>query len=76
MKTKRKKKEKKKMKRKEVRFRLDSNSDPSTPRMQALPLSHVEHTGRSVEILLLKPSILIKHEFKDIFQSLDSENPT
>ena len=33
-----------------------------------------------VEVLLLKPSSLIKHEFKDIFQkndcSLDSENPT
>ena len=34
----------------------------------------------SVEFLLLKPSSLIKHELKDIFQkndcSLDSENPT
>ena len=36
--------------------------------------------GNSVEVLLVKPSSLIKHEFKDIFQkndcSLDSENPT
>ena len=47
---------------------------------KALPLGHVEHTLRGVEILLLKPSSLIKREFKDIFQkndcSFDSENPT
>ena len=46
---------------------------------EALPLGHVEHTSWFVEILLLKPSSLIKREFKDIFQkndsSLDSENP-
>ena len=39
-----------------------------------------KHTGRFVEILLLKPSSLIKREFKDIFQkndcSFESENPT
>ena len=49
-------------------------------RAEALPLVHVEHTSWFVEILLLKPSSLIKREFKDIFQkndsSLDSENPT
>ena len=49
-------------------------------RAEALPLVDVEHTSWFVEILLLKPSSLIKREFKDIFQkndsSLDSENPT
>ena len=38
------------------------------------------HTPKTLEFLLLRPSSLIKHEFKDIFQkndcSLDSENPT
>ena len=52
----------------------------SDTQAKALPLGHVEHTLRSVEILLLKPSSLIKREFKDIFQkndcSFDSENPT
>ena len=79
MKTKRKEKGKKKI-RKEARFYPDSNSSSSGYRANALPLGYVEHTGASVEILLLKPSSLIKHEFKDIFQkndcSLDSENPT
>ena len=54
--------------------------DPSVHRAKALPLDHVEHTRRFLEFLLLKPSSLLKHEFKDIFQkndcSLDSENPT
>ena len=49
-------------------------------RPEALPLGYVEHTTWFVEILLLKPSDLIKREFKDTFQkndsSLDSENPT
>ena len=52
----------------------------SDTQAKALPLGHVEHTFRIVEILLLKPSTLIKREFKDIFQkndcSFDSENPT
>ena len=52
----------------------------SDTQAKALPLGHVEHTLRIVEILLLKPSTLIKREFKDIFQkndcSFDSENPT
>ena len=39
----------------------------SDTQAKALPLGHVEHTLRSVEILLLKPSSLIKREFKDIF---------
>ena len=49
-------------------------------RAEALPLGHVEHTSWFVEILLLKPSSLIKREFNDIFQkknsSLNSENST
>ena len=52
----------------------------SDTQAKALPLGHVEHTLRIVEISLLKPSTLIKREFKDIFQkndcSFDSENPT
>ena len=82
MKTKRKKKKKKK-KRKEAkrkRFCPESISRPSTHRAKALPLGHVEHTGKFVKILLLKPLSLIKREFKDIFQkndcSFDSETPT
>ena len=39
-----------------------------------------EHTGITIEIVLLKRLSLIKREFKDIFQtndcSFDSENPT
>ena len=39
-----------------------------------------KHAGRFVEILFLKPSSLIKREFKDIFQkndcSFESENRT
>ena len=83
MKTKRKEKEKKKKKRKEAkRKRLfpESNAGLSTRRAKALPLGHVEHSKRLVEILLLKPSSLIKREFKGIFQkndcSFDTENPT
>ena len=81
MKTKRKEKEKKEEKKgKEARFCPDSNSGPSAHRSNALSLGHMEHARRVGEILLLKPSSLIKHEFKDIFQkndfSLDSENPT
>ena len=71
MKTKWKEKEKEKK---------NSNSGTSMHRAKALPLYHVEHTRNIGEFLLLKPSSLIKHEFKDIFQkndcSLDSENPT
>ena len=76
------KKKKKKKKRKEAkrkRYWLDSNSGPSPHRAKALPLGHVEHPHSLLEFLLLKPSSLIKHEFKDIFQknvcSLASENP-
>ena len=80
MKRKRKKEEKKRKEAKTIRFFPDSNSSSSAHLAKALPLGHVEHTGRSVEILLLKPSSLMKHEFKDIFQkndrSVDSENPT
>ena len=84
MKTKWKEKKKKKRKEKkrsnEKRFSTDSTSRPSTHRDNALPLGYVVHTERIGEILLLKPSSLIKREFKDIFQkndcSFDSENPT
>ena len=78
MKTKQKEKKRKEAKRK--RYWPDSNSCPSPHRAKALPLGHEEHPHSSVDILLLKPSSLIKHEFKDIFQkndcSLASENPT
>ena len=42
----------------------------SDTQAKALPLGHVEHTLRIVEILLLKPSTLIKREFKDIFRRM------
>ena len=75
MKTKRKEKEKKIW----TRFELEPFGAPGE-RFATRPRGQVEHTGSLVEILLLKPSSLIKHEFKDIFQkndcSLDSENPT
>ena len=84
MKTKLKEKEKKrgKERRKEKKRRCayTRTPTPSAHRAKALPLGHVEHTGNNGEMLLLKPSSLIKHEFTDIFQkndcSLDSENPT
>ena len=79
MKRKRKKRRKEK-KRREKGTAHDSTSGSTMYRAIALPLGHVEHTHRVVEFLLLKPSSLIKHEFKDIFQkndcSLDGENPT
>ena len=75
-----KKEEKKRKEAKRKRLCLESNPGPSLYRAEALPLSHVEHRSFLVEILLLKPSSLIKREFKDIFQkndsSLDSESPT
>ena len=77
---KRKKKEKKRKEAKRKRYCPDSNSGYSVHRAKALPLDHVEHTHNLVEFLLLKPSSLLKHWFKDIFQkndrSLDSENTT
>ena len=82
MKTKRKEKKEEKKRKEAKRKRLcpEVNSGPSTQRAKALPLGHVERTRRHVEILLLKPSSFIKHEFKDIFPkndcSFDSENPT
>ena len=53
------------------RFCRDSTSRPSTHRDNALPLGYVVHTERIGEILLLKPSSVIKREFKDIFQKND-----
>ena len=85
MKTKRKEEEeeeedKKRKEAKRRRLRSESDLAPLTHWTKALPLGHVEHTKTSVQILLLKPSSLIKREFKDIFQkndcSFDSENPT
>ena len=75
-----KKEEKKRKEAMKKRFCTDSTSRPSTHRDNALPLGYVVHTEWIGEILLLKPSSLIKREFKDIFQkndcSFDSENPT
>ena len=81
MKTKGKEAEKKKTKRREEKKVMSGiELRTSDTQAKALPLGHVEHTLRTVEILLLKPSTLIKREFKDIFQkndcSFDSENPT
>ena len=81
MKTKGKEAEKKKTTRREEKKVMPGiELRTSDTQAKALPLGHVEHTLRSVEILLLKPSSLIKREFKDIFQnndcSFDSENPT
>ena len=79
MKTKGKEAEKKK-RREEKKVMPGIELRTSDTQAKALPLGHVEHTLGSVEILLLKPSSLIKREFKDIFQkndcSFDSENPT
>ena len=75
-----KKEEKKRKEANRKTYYPDSHSGPSVHRARALPVDHVEHTNNFVEFLLLKPSSLIKHWFKDIFQkndcSLDSENPT
>ena len=81
MKTKGKEAEKKKTKRREEKKVMPGiELRTSDTQAKALPLGHVEHTLRSVEILLLKPSSLIKRKFKDNFQkndcSFDSENPT
>ena len=80
MKRKRKKEEKKRKEAKRKRYCSNLNSRRSVHRPKPLPLGHVKHTRRVAEFLLLKPSSLIKHEFRDIFQkndcSLDSENPT
>ena len=77
---KRKKAEKKRREAKRKTYCPDSNSGPSVHRAKDLPPDHVERTHNFMEFLLLKPSSLIKHWFKDIFQkndcSLDSENPT
>ena len=64
---KRKRKKKRKEKKRREKLLPDSNSDPSVQRAKTLPLDNVEHTHPCMEFLLLKPSSLIKHEFKDIF---------
>ena len=81
MKTKGKEAEKKKTKRRQEKKVMPGiELRTSDTQAKALPLGHVEHIVRTVEILLLKPSSHIKREFKDIFQtndySFDSENPT
>ena len=81
MKRKRKKKKRKEKKRREKgTAQIRSRAFRCTAGAKALPLDHVEHARSIFEFLLLKPSSLIKQEFKDIFQkndcSLDSENPT
>ena len=62
----RRRKEKKRKEAKRKKFGPESISRPSTHRVKALPLGHVEHTGNSVEILLLKPSSLLKIFFRRI----------
>ena len=64
MKRKRKKKKKRKEAKRKRFIGSNSNSGPSTHRVKALLLSHVEHTERIVEILLLKPLSLIKRDSK------------
>ena len=63
MKTKGKEKKRSKEKKALPRFELG----PFSTLGDSLPLGHLEHTHSFVEFLLLKPSSLIKHEFKDIF---------
>ena len=74
-----KEKKKKRTEAKRKRLCAESNLGPSTPQTKGLPLGHVEHTGKGSEVLLLKPSSLVKREFEDIFQKNDcsfgSENP-
>ena len=78
MKRKRKKRRKEKKRREKLLPRLElgpfgATGESFTTRQRGT------HT-QDLEFLLLKPSSLIKHEFKDTFQkndcSLDSENPT
>ena len=65
MKTKGKEAEKKKTKRGEEKKVMSGiELRTSDTQAKALPLGHVEHTLRTVEILLLKPSTLIKREFR------------
>ena len=59
---------KKRKEAKRKRLCPESKLGLSTHRAKALPLGHVEHTSKVVEMLLLKPSSLIKREFIDIFQ--------
>ena len=66
MKKKKKKKEEKKRS-EEKKYCPDSNSNPSVQRAKALPLDNMKHAHKVREFLILKPSSLIKHEFKDIF---------
>ena len=70
MKTKEKEKkdEKKRKEAKRKRLCAESNSGTPTLRAKGLPLGHVGHRRRYFKILSLKPSSLIKREFKDIFQ--------
>ena len=79
-KTKEKEKKRRRKEAKRKRFCSVPISKPSTHRAKTSPLGHVERTRKFVEILLLKPSSLIKREFKDMFQkndcSFDSETPT
>ena len=75
-----KKKDEKKKEAWRKRLCLELNTGPPTILARTFPLGHVESAPEFAAILLLKPSSLIKREFKDIFQkndcSFDSENPT
>ena len=70
MKSKRKEKEKKKKKRKEKKQREKGYAWNRTRDLR-LTWPRGRHKRLFVEILLLKPSSLIKREFKDIFQKND-----
>ena len=81
MKTKRKEKEKKEKKKRKEKKR--SEEKKVLPRFELGPFGAPGEsftTRPRARVLLLKPSSLIKHEFKDIFQkndrSLNSEYPT
>ena len=67
MKRKRKKRRKEKKRSEEKKYNPDSDSGPSVHQAKALPLDNMKHAHKVREFLILKPSSLIKHEFKDIF---------
>ena len=75
-----KKKKRRKEKKKKRRGKGYVRNRTQDLRRSGSKLCHEEHTGRTIEIVLLKRLSLIKREFKDIFQtndcSFDSENPT
>ena len=79
MKTKRKEIVKKEEKKRSVEKKVIHEIEPRTFDVPGLSFTTRPRATSFVEVLLLKPSSLIKHEFKDIFQkndcSLNSEYP-